>query len=491
MKARQRCNPRNVNVEHFGKLASFAVDGPVLAQPLYLPAVDITGKGVHDVVFAATEHDSVYAFDATAARAASPLWHVSLLGKETVPVPAGDLECTLIAPEVGITSTPVIDVASGTIYVLARTKEHRGTVDLYVQKLHALAITDGKEKFGGPVTIQAFVRGSGVGNKRGTVLFDARRQNPRAALTLMAGLVYLTWASSCDAGAYHGWVMSYDAHTLKQIAVLNTSPDANNGGIWASDTGPATDGEGNIYFATGNGKFDAAHGGRDFGNSVLKLRPVGNRLAVVDSFTPFNQAALDAIDEDLGSGGVVLLPEQPGAHPHLLAVGGKGGTLYLIDRDHMGAFHEGSDASLLDAVQFPKLMLFGAPAFWNGHLYAIAGNDVLRDFALQEGKLTLAHASAEPQYPDAGATPAVSANGNQDGIVWAITSFNFGRSGSPAVLHAYNAANVEEELYNSGTNAGRDGAGAALRFTSPLVANGRVYVGTRGEISVYGLLPQN
>ena len=481
--------PGNVNVSHFGKLGAFPVDGPIYAQPLYLPAVDVPGKGSHDLVLVATEHDSVYAFDARASSTASPLWHVNFTSPGVSPVPAHDVECPLISPEVGITSTPVIDLRTGTLYVLARTKEHKGVLgDIYVQKLHALAINNGTEKFGGPVAIHAFTRGRGVGNSHGTILFDPRRENPRAALLLSQGRIYLTWASSCDAGPYHGWVMAYDARTLKQLAVLNTSPDANDSGIWLSDTGPASDSAGNIFIATGNGRFDAANGGRDYGDSVLRLQAGSKGLTIADYFTPFNQSTLDSNDEDIGSGGPVLLPDQPGSHTHLLLAGGKGGTLYLIDRDHMGGYHAGSDTHAVQTVQFPKLALFGAPAFWGGHVYVIAGNDVLRDFALRNGQLNLAHQAALPKYPDAGATPAVSSNGAQDGIVWAISTYNWQRSGPPAVLHAYNAANVEEELYNSAQYA-RDQAGEALRFTTPLVAYGRVYVGTRTELDVYGLLP--
>ena len=389
--------PRNVNVSHFGKLAAFPVDGPIYAQPLYLPAVGVPGHGVHDLVVVVTEHDSVYAFDAQASSTAAPLWQVNFTSPGITPVPAEDVECPLISPEVGITSTPVIDIPTGTVYVLARTKEHKGALgDAYVQKLHALAITDGKEKFGGPATIRAWVRGRGVGNSHGAILFDARRQNPRAALLLSQGRIYLSWASSCDAGPYHGWVMAYDARTLKQLAVLNTSPDANDGGVWQSDTGPASDSAGNIFLATGNGRFDAATGGRDYGNSVLELRADSKGLTIADYFTPFNQGALDNIDADVGSGGPVLLPGQPGAHPHLLLAGGKGGTLYVIDRDHMGGFHAGSDAHAVQTVQFPKLSLFGAPAFWGGHVYVVAGNDVLRDFALSNGLLTIAHEAAPP-----------------------------------------------------------------------------------------------
>jgi hypothetical protein len=481
--------PENVNPSQFGKTGAFPVDGAIYAQPLFLPAVTIPGKGVHDVVLVATEHDSVYAFDAQARGAAGPLWHVSFLASGVTPVPAQDVECPLISPEVGITSTPVIDLETGTLYVLSRTKEHKGVLgDQYVQKLHALAVTTGAEKFGGPVMIHAWTRGRGAGNAHGVILFDARRENPRAGLLLTGGRVYVTWASSCDAGPYHGWVMAYDAHTLKQAAIFNTSRDANDGGVWLSDTGPAADSAGNIFVVTGNGRFDAANGGHDYGDSVLKLRLDGGRLGVADYFTPFNQKELDANDEDLGSGGPVLLPDQPGAHPHLLLAGGKGGTLYVIDRDHMGGYHAGSDAHATGTLGFPKHSLFGAPAFWNGHIYVIAGGDVLRDLAFRNGRPMLAHAAVSPKYPDAGATPVVSSDGSRNGIVWAIRSYDWQRAGPAAVLDAYDAADVRHELYNSEQAGARDRAGEALRFTIPLVANGRVYVGTRRELDVYGLL---
>ncbi len=483
--------PRNVNASQFGKVGAYPVDGPVYAQPLFLPAVTVPGKGVHDLVFVATEHDSVYAFDAQATGAAEPLWHVSFLSSNVSPVPAHDVECPLISPEVGITSTPAIDIETGTLYVLARTKEHKGPLgDQYVQKLHALAVTTGVEKFGGPVAIHAYTMGHGAGNSHGAIRFDPRRQNPRAAVLLLQGKVYLTWASSCDAGPYHGWIMAYDAHTLKQQAVLNTSPDANDAGIWLSDTGPAADGDGNIYVPTGNGRFDAADGGHDYGDSVLKLRMDGGKLAVADYFTPFNQKELDANDEDLGSGGAVLLPDQPGTYAHQLLAGGKGGTLYVINRDHMGGYHTLTDGHALGTWRFPKLSLFGAPAYWNGHVYVVAGGDVLRDLALRNGKLSLAHAAGLPKFPDAGATPVVSALGSRDGIVWAIATYDWQRSGPPAILHAYDAADVRHELYSSEQNSARDRAGEALRFTIPLVANGRVYVGTRRELDVYGLLSE-
>ena len=255
--------PQNVNAQQFGKLGAFKVNGAVYAQPLYVPAVHIPGKGTHDVLYVATEHDSVYAFDIDRP-GDPPLWHVSFLDKSSgVTTLAEDVvDCPFIRPEVGITSTPVIDLKTGTLYVLARTMiEHKVGADEHFQHLHALAITSGVEKFGGPKPITASVPGKGAGASKGQVTFDALRENPRAALTLVNNTVYLEWASSCDVGPYHGWVMSYDAQTLAQKAVLNVDPDGSEGGIWLSDTGPAVDREDNLYVPTGNGTFDAANGG--------------------------------------------------------------------------------------------------------------------------------------------------------------------------------------------------------------------------------------
>lgn len=275
-------SPQNVNARQFGKILSLPVDGDVYAQPLYLPQVNIPGKGVHNVLFVATEHDSVYAFDADAA-SPTPLWHASLLPADGVtgPVPGNDVLCPFISPQIGITSTPVIDTETGTLYVLSRTKTARSRSDIrYTQHLHAIAITTGVEKFDGPVQIRASVPGGGAGSSGGTVEFDPLRENPRGALLLSKGSVYLTWASSCDVGPYHGWIMAYDAKTLRQQAVLNTSPDSAESGIWMSDTGPVADEQGRVYVVTGNGEFNAnSDGGRDYGDTVLQLGRRGNQLS--------------------------------------------------------------------------------------------------------------------------------------------------------------------------------------------------------------------
>jgi hypothetical protein len=470
--------PANVSVEKFGKVFSWKVDGDVYAQPLYVPRVTVPGKGTHDVVFVATEHDSVYAFDA-AGQPSEPLWHVNLLKPGETTVPAQDVRCPFIAPEVGITPTPAIDAATGTIYVLARSKAQDAAAPRYVQRLHALAIATGVDKPGSPVDIVASVQGTGAGSVDGRVPFDPLRELARAGLLLDGGQVYLTWGSSCDVGPYHGWVMAYDARTLRQTAVLNTSPDAAESGIWQSDMAPVADGKGHVFVATGNGVFDAASGGRNYGDTLLKLR--GSDLAVVDAFTPANQAELNARDWDLGSGGPILLPERAGRR--LLLIAGKRAPLHVLDGDKL---RDG-------AVQTVSIGggSYAAAAFWNGHVFFAATNDSLQDFSTAAGTLT-EHpvASSQQKFVNPGAGPVVSANGARDAIVWLIETkvWNDYASTKPSVLRAYDATNIGRELFNSEQNSARDRAGVTVRFTIPTIANGRVYVGAKREVDVYGLL---
>ncbi len=476
--------PSGVNSRTFGKLFSRTVDGDVFAQPLYMASLAIPGKGNRDVVFAATEHDSVYAFDVNETRD-TPLWKTTFIDPEHGITPLGEQElfCPFLNPEAGITPTPVIDAQTKTMYVLARTKEN----GKFVQKLHALDVATGKEREGSPVVIKATVAGTGDDSANGSIRFDPLKENPRAALLLAGGNVYLTWGSSCDIRPYHGWVMAYDARTLQQRAVLNVSPDGVDGGIWQSDAGPAADEEGNIYVATGNGDFTGANvGGRDFGDSLLKLRLEGQKLRVRDYFTPFNQKILDAKDWDLGSQGPVLLPPQPGPHKHLLVISGKEGKLYLLDRDKLGKFHESSDPEVLQTIKVKDA--YGAAAYWNGHIFFTDRSDTTRDFMLQKGQLVLK--GVTERMPSPAATPVVSSDGTKDAILWVVSTkeWNEAHMDRPAVLHAYNANDITHELYNSEQKSDRDRADSTVRFCIPTIADGRVFIGARGRLDVYGLL---
>ena len=466
--------PHNVNSQRFGKLYSAQVDGDVYAQPLYLSGVNVPGKGRRKLLFVATEHDSVYAFDADGDFSA-PVWHVSFLKPEAgvTTIRGGESGCPLIQPEIGITSTPAIDAATETIYVLARTDENGKPM----QRLHALNAATGAEKFASPVAIMA-------------PGFDLMLENPRAALLLEGRRIYIGWGSTCDYGAYHGWLMAYDARTLKQLGAMNTSPNDAQSAIWAADAGFAADPNGNIFVATGNGKFDVGSGGADYGDSLLKVGLDDKGLAVRDYFTPFNQEQLNARDDDLGSGGPVILPDQRGPHPHLVVIGGKGATLYLLDRDHLGKFQTSADTAAIQKIQVASLLM-GAPAFWRGHLYVQSDNGVLKDFVLKGGQFSAEPAAMTLAEFTAGATPEVTSDGEKDGIVWTLETraFGFSVGNQPVMLHAYDATNIAHELYNSGQNSPRDAAGPSLRFTIPTIADGRVYVGAIKEVDVYGLLP--
>jgi hypothetical protein len=481
--------PRNVNAREFGRLFRIPADGDVYAQPLVLPRVRLADAHVHDIVYVATEHCSVDAWDASVP-SARPLWHTSFLdpGTGVTTIPSRELQCPFIKPEVGITCTPAIDPLTGTIYVLARTREgDRAGGVRYAQRLHALDVRTGSERAGSPVEIRAAVHGSGDGAEAGTLAFDPLRENPRASLLLVRGLVVLCWASSCDVGPYHGWIMAFDARTLARRGVVVTSPDAAQSGIWQSDTGPAADGTGRIFVITGNGRFDADHGGRDLGNSVLALTATAESLRVADSFTPFDQAALDAEDGDLGSGGPMLAGGDA-TGPARLVFASKAGKLYVLDPQHLGGYHEGHDAGAVQSFESSDGE-YGAPVYWNGHVFIQGSDAPLRDHALRAGRLSEQPvAQSAATMPNPGATPTISANGTRDGIVWLIQSKPFGTEDRPAILRAFDAANLGRELWTSEQNAARDRAGIALRFTIPSVWEGKVYVGTRGGVDVYGLL---
>uniref|UniRef100_Q01T37 IPT/TIG domain-containing protein n=1 Tax=Solibacter usitatus (strain Ellin6076) TaxID=234267 RepID=Q01T37_SOLUE len=481
--------PANVNPSQFGKLFSRPVDGQIYAQPLYLPSVAIPGKGVHNVVFVATQHDSVYAFDADSNTGSneSALWQVSLANAGAGETPAGVadvLNCLTITPEVGITGTPVIDPSTNTLYVVAMTK--RDT--LIFHRLHALDVTSGAERPGSPVSIAASVPGTGdraLSSTSTTVTFDAYFYKNRAGLLLLNGVVYTGWTSHCDSRTYHGWIIAYDARSLQQVAVYNTTPDGYQGSIWMGGAAPAADSEGNIYAVSGNGRFDADVNGRNLGDSVIKLSSPA--LSVLDFFTPFNQLHLDQQDVDLGSGGAVLLPDLAGSpdHKHLLVNAGKEGRVYLLDRDRMGRFNSDRDSQIVQSLEHAIGAHFGGPAYFNGTLYFSASYDRLKAFSVSGAHIGIQPASQSSlvfDYP--GAVPSVSASGSSNAIVWVIES-DYG-----GTLHAYDASNLAVELYNSHTNTSRDALGSFVRFSVPTTANAKVYVGTKDSLAVFGLLNQ-
>lgn len=520
--------PANVNVGSFGKIFSYAVDGYVYAQPLVMTGVSIPGQGRHNVVFVATEHDSVYAFDADSNQGANaaPLWQRSLIdlgsGESTVPISDFGLSDP---PEIGITGTPVIDPTTGTLFVVAKIKiatstsfpitntsggstSVSGTVTnlqaaaadtaastasaTYAGRLYALDVATGAIKFGGPVDIQATVPGTGDGTDGlGHVPFDPFHEFQRPGLVLANGIVYVTFASQGDIGPYHGWVIGYDAHTLQQVSVFNDTPNGNDGGIWMSGAAPAVDPAGNLYFMTGNGTFDADRGGEDFGDSFVKLTPAGQQLLVSDYFTPFNQDALANVDGDLGSGGPLVLPDAVGsaAHPHLLVGCGKGGTIYLVDRDAMGHYNPQNNSQIVQSLELaiPR-GTWSMPAYFNSAIYYLGFDDVLKAFRITNGQLSPAPISqARVSFGYPGATPSISADATNNAIVWAIQADAFDNGGS-AVLHAYNATNLAQELYDSTQAGNLDALGLAQKFSVPTVANGKVYVGTGFGLSVFGLL---
>jgi hypothetical protein len=480
-------NTSNVNASQFGKLFSRSVDGFIYAQPLFVSALAIPQKGVHNVVFLATEHNSIYAYDADDPNASAPLWHVSLGN----PVPSTDVDPNYsdLVPEIGITSTPVIDASSGTMYAVAKTKDSTG----YHQTLHALDITSGGEKIGGPTEITASVSGTGAGTSSGRVRFDPLMQLNRPGLLLVNGVIYIAFGSQGDIGNWHGWLMAYDAATLNQLGVFNTTPDGDEGGIWGAGQGVTADEGGNIYVSTGNGRYDASAGGRNFGDSVIKLSPA---LNVIDWFTPADQLQLDQDDEDLGSGGPLLLPGTS-----LLAICGKDGMLRLIDTGGMGRFHPSSnnDAQELQAVDG---IFLGRPVYWvspnNGPVIFMWGEgSALKAFKFS-GQFQVAPVSQSSVVVPPGKSNSVplsvSSNGSQQGtgIVWASCPdlADSNHQTVHGILRAFDATDLTRELWNSTLNQARDDTGNYAKFCAPMVVNGKVYQASfSGVLNVYGLLP--
>jgi hypothetical protein len=511
----------NVNTTTFGKLFSCTVDGAMYAQPLWV--ANLTMSGVkRNVVLAATEHESVYAFDADAYPCVQ-LWHANLLdgshGGTTsngtlleTSVPAGKSGYFvgngggLLQPEAGITGTPVIDPSTNTLYVVTQSANQAGPT--FYQRLHALDLTTGNEKFSGPANITASsVTYPGTGDGGTTVSFNPQQENQRPGLALVNGVVYIAWASHEDKPPYYGWVVGYSAKTLALTYVLNVAPNVGQGGIWMSGAAPAVDANNNIYLITGNAVFDAANAAppnNDYGDSFLKLN---SNLTVSQYFTPSDQASDNTNDFDFGSGGAAILVDLPvnGNNPtHLIVGGGKDGVLYLLNRDNMGGL--GDMKSLQNfSIAFD---IFSTAAFWNNNLYVGGVGAPLQAYTLNPltALFSTATSHTSTTYGFPGTTPSVSSRGSSNGIVWMLDTNSYciadAKTCGAAVLHAYNATNLGSELWNSSMVSG-DAAGNAVKFTVPTIANGKVYVGTRGnniggvygstsvsgELDVYGLKP--
>jgi hypothetical protein len=477
----------NVNSASFGLLFTLKVDGNIDAQPLYVSGLTIGGVS-RNVVYTVTENDSAYAFDADTG---AQLWKVSAKMAGEVAPSGKTLNCNQIGPTLGITATPVIDRGSGphgTIYLVAMSADASGN---YYQRLHALDLTTGAEEFGGPTTVQAQYPGNGEGSQGGTVIFDPKQYAERAGLLLLNGVIYTGWTSHCDIPPYTGWLMGYSESTLEQTSVLNLTPNGSEGSIWQAGAAMASDGS-NIFLLDANGTFDTTLNAQgfpsqgDFGNGFLKVSTTGG-LAVADYFAMFNTVIQSSKDRDFGSGGALLLPPQvdSGGVTRNLAVGaGKDGNIYVVDQTNMGKFNATSNKIYQQIKGVLGAGMWAMPAYFNGNVYFGPQLGSLKQFTFSQAKLSTAAASVTAvsyEYP--GTIPSISANGTANGIVWAV------EHAKPSILHAYDAGNLANELYNSSQAANnRDRLGNASHFGVPTIMNGKVYVGTITDVAVYGLL---
>jgi hypothetical protein len=484
----------------FGKLFSYAIDGRVTAQPLYVANVYVPNPlhgtaGYHNVLYVVTANDSVYAYDADG-KVLGTLWYDSFINPPTVvPVPGS---CVVAGvPIIGITPTPVIDPTTNTMYVVARTLEGQTTActGTYVYRLHALDITTGQEKFGGPVEVQTSVAGTGAGSSGGTLSFDPRWENSRPGLLLSQAaedtnsVVYMATASIEDTEPYHGWILGYDSQTLALKYVFCTTPNGAEGGVWQRGGGLAADASGNIFVQTGNGTFDKGN----YGQSVLKLTPQDGSLEVTDSYTPSNFLTLNQQDWDISSGGLLLLPDQPGNNPYLMVGGGKEGTIYLMNRDNLGGHHSTSDDIVQYIVGAIKASVAGqqnyngiwnTSSYFNGNVYIFGQNDYPKMFTLNNGLLPTTATSAGNVIMR-GPVAIISANGTTNGIVWTLQYDT-----SPPTLWALNPSDLTQEYYDTNQDSNRDKvASGPIERVNPTVANGRVYVPANPKLLVYGLLP--
>ncbi len=476
--------PANLNSSNFGKVGFLQTDGLVDAEPLYVSNLTVSGAQ-HNVVFVVTEHDSAYAFDADTF---AQLWKVSVLGANETS--SDNRGCGQVSPEIGVTSTPVIDPHAGShgvMYLVAMSKDSNGN---YFQRLHGLDITTGAEISGSPTTIQATFP-----NQGGQTTFDPKQYKERAALLLLNGVIYTTWASHCDDAPYTGWVMGYNQTTLQQSSVLNVIPNGSDGAIWMAGDGPAADSSGNFYFLDANGTFDTTldAGGNpvnsDYGNAFIKISTANNTLSVADYFTMHNTTSESDADQDLGSGGEILLPDLKDAANntwHLAVGAGKDSIIYVVNRDLMGKFNTSNDNAIYQEISSNGISggSFATPAYFNNTVYYGAVGDSLKAFAIANAKLVTppgSKSAAAFGYP--GATPSISANGTSNGIVWAVEN-----NGATGVLHAYDATNLATELYNSSQAPNGRDTFSDNKFITPMIASGRVYVGTPTGVIVFGSL---
>ena len=479
--------PANVRQATFGKLGEFPVDGLVDAQPLLLSGLAIPGKGNKNVLYAVTEHDSIYAFDADSisSTGGTVLWQTTaLLSAETT---SDDRGCAQVTPEIGITSTPVIDRSRNAIYLIAMSKDGQGN---YYQRLHALDLTTGKERFGGPATIQATYPGTGQNSSNGKLVFDPKQYKERPGLLQIGGTIYTMWSSHCDFRPYTSWIMAYSADTLAQVSVLNLVPNGSDGAIWMAGAAPAADARGNIYTILGNGDFDTTLNAQGFpsnsncGNCYVKITST-LPLTLLDYFTPLNTVSESNGDVDFGSGGPLLLPDivdGTGKTRHLAIGSGKDANIYVLDRDNMGRFNGGADNIYQLITGQLSGGVYSKPGYFNGTVYYGAVNDTIKAFPVTNGLLATSpssHSAHSFAYP--GATPSISASGTANGIVWVVENV------SPAVLHAYDATNLSNEFYNSSQAANGRDQFSSNKFIAPMIANGRVYVGTSRSVAVFGL----
>jgi hypothetical protein len=468
-------SPSTVSAASFGKIFSRDVDGQVYAQPLYVGGV----MGGKNVVYVATEHNSVYAFDADGG-APAPLWQVNLGAS----VPSSATGCGLLSPEIGITSTPVIDLPSKTMWVEAKTKEG----SKFVHRLHALDIESGAERANSPVVITATFPGSGAGSVGGILTLDPLKHMNRPGLLKVGNTIYMAFASNCDIAPYHGWVLAYDATTLQQSAVHVATPDGAEGGIWHGGVGLASDASGDVYYVAGNGDVDGA---TNFGESIVRLKLASGKLNVASWFSPSDADALNSRDLDIGSTGALLLPGT-----NLAVAGGKGGTIYVVDRTTMGGQVDG-DGQIAQKLAATTHGMFGGFAVHpksagGGTLFVWGTGDVLKGYSFgAAGTFDPSPKSGGTTTGYPGGQVSVSADGDTGGVVWTLraASGGPGLSASPGagILQAFEAANVGNELYSSSARAS-DALGNIAKFAAPTIANGRVYVGTAsGQLVAYGL----